>query len=296
MNNLSIKQGNVQESVPAAVIDKLYRLALESKVEDQNNDLQMYLSGSIRPTAAYSDAVEYLRSKFPDLTIDININDCYIRFKDDAFKSLVMSKNIGDGIGVTKSQASNVIDMSGWLRRNLSSGVSTLEDLQYFGAYSVNMDSFYYIDGDVITTEMIGTYANPNILAHIESVVFPKNCTISGRDRMFGTGHDRAKMKIDNVDWNGSTIVGTNSYASATIFNNCILDWDPSLIPPQTDFVSASNLNVRLFYACIIPKVIIPEGVTRIAEDFRACTVHYVEFPSTLTEVRSLFYNFRRDS
>lgn len=84
--NLKIIQASDRiENVNSQVIDKLYRLAYEdpsigltASISSGENDIVGY----IRSTAAYQDAVEYLRAKFPNLTIDIPNNNYYIRFED----------------------------------------------------------------------------------------------------------------------------------------------------------------------------------------------------------------------
>lgn len=102
MTNLIIQQGNTPENISSTVIDKLYRLALQNT---EAGIPVMELSGSITPNAAYEDAVAYLRAKFPNLTININIDDCYIRFADNAVKNKLLNSGIGDTIGVTFAQA-----------------------------------------------------------------------------------------------------------------------------------------------------------------------------------------------
>lgn len=53
-------------------------MGIASQITSGENDIVGY----IRSSAAYKDAVEYLRAKFPNLTIDIPNNNYYIRFED----------------------------------------------------------------------------------------------------------------------------------------------------------------------------------------------------------------------
>ena len=127
--HLEIKQGTqVAETVSSAVIDKLYSLAFEDPDKNIYSPLDQYsvVWGNITAPAAYEDAVVYLRERFAQgtntnqtygLTIQVNPDDYYIRFKDNNLLQMLMynrpSSNqnqigrIGDGIGITKRTASS---------------------------------------------------------------------------------------------------------------------------------------------------------------------------------------------
>ena len=81
MDKINIEQSQqLNEQVSPEVVDKLYKYALQSKVENEYNTLEMTLSGQISTKAAYDNAVEYLREKFPNLIINPQV--LYIYFED----------------------------------------------------------------------------------------------------------------------------------------------------------------------------------------------------------------------
>lgn len=141
MNSLTIQQGNTSESVPSTVIDKLYRLALTSKVEDSNNALEMSLSGNISPVSAYEDAVTYLRSKFPNLTINTPSSGFYIRFADSAIEQLCISNFSSDGVGLSTGDAQSVSKIPNNFARDNTSVVS-FDELRYFGNIKIGGHAF----------------------------------------------------------------------------------------------------------------------------------------------------------
>lgn len=141
MNSLIIQQGNISENVPSIVIDKLYRLALTSKVEDPNNALEMSLSGNISPVSAYEDAVTYLRSKFPNLTINTPSSGFYIRFADNAIEQLCISNFSSDGVGLSTGDAQSVSKIPDNFAKNNTSVVS-FDELRYFGNIRIGGNAF----------------------------------------------------------------------------------------------------------------------------------------------------------
>ena len=106
MKSLKIKQNAVQEKVTPQIIDKMYKLTKENSLMPavvKESDFE----GSIVSDAAYEDAVTYLRTKFPKLTIQIIDNNYYIRFKDPEVLKVLIANGVGDSAGVTTVQAKN---------------------------------------------------------------------------------------------------------------------------------------------------------------------------------------------
>ena len=135
MTTLTIQQGSSTERVTYAIIDKLYRLALTSKVENANSGFTMSLEGSISASHAYLDAVTYLRAKFPNLTISIDDNAYYIRFADSNVEQYLLAANIGDGTGITQTQAASArIDTT--LRGKTD--ITSFQEFKYFTEDNTN--------------------------------------------------------------------------------------------------------------------------------------------------------------
>lgn len=98
--NITITQDNSRieqlGSNGAAIIDKLYQLAIDS-----NNTLT--LIGNISSTYAYGDEVDYLNQHYgPDFIV--SATNRYIRFEDSAVLNALLSQGIGDGVGILQSQ------------------------------------------------------------------------------------------------------------------------------------------------------------------------------------------------
>ena len=109
MNNLIIEQNTTSiETVTSEVIEKLYNLAITSNVADENNNFPMSLKGTLTAISAFRDSVQYLRDKFPQLTITVQDNAYYIRFADNNVYQTLNNAGYGDGIGITEFEASTI--------------------------------------------------------------------------------------------------------------------------------------------------------------------------------------------
>ena len=106
MKSLKIKQNAVQEKVTPQTIDKMYKLTKEDSLTPAIAK-ESEFEGSIVSDAAYEDAVTYLRTKFPKLTIQVIDNNYYIRFKDPEVLKILIANGIGDSVGITTAQAKN---------------------------------------------------------------------------------------------------------------------------------------------------------------------------------------------
>ena len=136
MTNLTIEQNtSAVENVNSAVIDKLYTLS-----QDQN--IQTQLQGNIITTAAYEDAVTYLRQKYPNLTITIQDNNYYIRFADSEVERVLVEKSISsDGIGISKNDALLLSKFPSDLFMN-NTTIQTFDELGQFGNIEIGQRCF----------------------------------------------------------------------------------------------------------------------------------------------------------
>lgn len=107
MKSLKIKQNAVQEKVTPQTIDKMYKLTKEDSLTPAVAK-ESEFEGSIVSDAAYEDAVTYLRTKFPKLTIQVIDNNYYIRFKDPEVLKVLIANGVGDSVGITTAQAKNI--------------------------------------------------------------------------------------------------------------------------------------------------------------------------------------------
>lgn len=290
--NLVIKQNNTNvEQVSFSILNKLYSLVhteegqSSSQVSSDENDIV----GSINAPAAYRDTVEYLRNKFPNLTITVTDNNYYIRFDSEEFKRVcIEDKDWGDGTGMTVAAAAEVTSLYQLFRNNINENLN-LKDLQYFTAINNNFDQVCYHDYDTLIASGVtdGTFNNPTVIQTLD-VIMPPNRAVFFGERMFGVSWGKLRVVINSFDWNGSYPSSTRN--STSVFEYCkFKEFTPSLIPNLTSFG-----NITLFRGCIIDKCIFPEGVKQTNEGFSACSINYVEYPTTIEDIGFLG-NFRRD-
>ena len=106
MKHLKIEQSTSSiEVVDPKVIDKLYNLVLFHPV-GESLDSTSNLKGNLQCSHAYEDVVDYLTTNYKDLSISVS-GGLYIRFNDKNVET-ICATNWGDGIGITKIQASVV--------------------------------------------------------------------------------------------------------------------------------------------------------------------------------------------
>lgn len=142
MNNLIIEQNlSSAETVNNIVIEKLYKLALTSNVENQSSPFNMSLKGSIYATAAYEDSVIYLRNKFPQLTINVQDNNFYIRFADDEVSRVLINNISSDGVGVSRTDAQKLTVLPLDIFRN-NTTIQTFNELSQFGSIEIDSRCF----------------------------------------------------------------------------------------------------------------------------------------------------------
>ena len=143
MTSLNIEQSTSStENVNSVIIEKLYALALTSKVQDQNSDFTMTLQGNILTPSAYEDSVLYLRSKFPNLTITVQDNNFYIRFADPEVERILIASNISsDGVAISKRDAQNTTEFVSEMFKN-NTVIQTFNELSEFGLTNISKSCF----------------------------------------------------------------------------------------------------------------------------------------------------------
>ena len=281
MTNLTIQQSTSSvENVSAQLIDKLYRLALTSKVEDPSNTLTMSLQGNISATAAYEDAIVYLRAKFPNLTINVPETGYYARFVDPVFGQACVTKYSTDGIGVTKAQLAAVSNPSNLITSNSvwtsslgdKTAVTSLEDFKFFSGVINN------------SSNVVNGFTNATKIVFPSTTFYYTNIyTLRLIDNCFN---------LQNIDYQNAVFSVTGTGEMFLISeNNVIAEWDSSLVPNQTDFSK-----ICLFQRWKkLKKVIFPEGITVTADRYNGCwALQYVEYPTTITNIGTS-WDFGRD-
>lgn len=314
MTNINIQQStSAIENVSSKLIDKLYKLALNSKVADPVNKISMQLSGNLSASAAYQDAVDFLTAKFPNLIINIRNNNYYVRFEDSIVENIITSRYSTDKIGLSKTdlQANMVLD-NVFGNRN----IETLKDLknitgniiqvhaicsysdfrsqleeensEKWDSANRNNPILYYPPGHPEGMDIEFSGKNYSGGVQILQVLHTND---SANSHLFGGTHYKIKYIVNSVKWNGVNITPQNAGYIGYIYRNCQLTWNDSLIPDLTDLSQ-----FRYFVDCNIDKIIFREGIVKVLDNFSGCVVTNIVYPSTIQNVGQLFTDFRRDS
>lgn len=176
MKSLKIKQNAVQEKVTPQTIDKMYKLTKEDSLTPAVAK-QSEFEGSIVSDAAYEDAVTYLRTKFPKLTIQVIDNNYYIRFKDPEVLKVLIANGIGDSVGITTIQAKNT-NVGTMFKSNTSitsfdefpAFQQTLQNSAFFGCtnlQSIDLSQAMHINGSAFKdcTSLVMDINCPNLIS-----------------------------------------------------------------------------------------------------------------------------------
>lgn len=142
MTSLNITQStSSSETVSSALIEKLYNLAITSTKEDENSSFSMELTGSIYSTSAYETSVQYLREKFPNLTITVRDNNFYIKFADPEVERVLVNSVSSDGVGMSRTDAQNLTTLPADLFEN-NQTIQTFDELRLFGNIEIGGGCF----------------------------------------------------------------------------------------------------------------------------------------------------------
>ena len=216
------------EIVNQEVIDKLYNLSYENAEFEVESELDSTSNvvGTIQPTAAYEDAVIYLRQRFPQLTININNGDCYIRFADNNVRNVLLNNSIGDGVGITISTASTA--NFGTIFKN-NTDITNFNEFDYF------------------------TRANTN----------PSNNMFEGCNNLISIDQSNI-TKLSHREFLGTGITAVNMPNLQTISDHEQFQSCNSLTTVQNlgDILSLGNSMFR--YCEDLESVVLPNGITTI--------------------------------
>ena len=171
MKSLKIKQNAVQEKVTSQTIDKMYKLTKEDSLTPAIVK-ESEFEGSIVSDAAYEDAVTYLRTKFPKLTIQVIDNNYYIRFKDPEVLKVLIANGVGDSVGITTVQTKNT-NVGTMFKSN-----TTITSFDEFPAFqqTLQKDAFFGCTNLQSIDLSQATYINERAFRDCTSLVMDINC------------------------------------------------------------------------------------------------------------------------
>lgn len=137
MTHLVIEnQSSNIEIVSAAIIQKVYEMALSAEGD-------VSLKGNLQSDHAKQTAYDYLTGnltgtstkRFPQLSLNVT-GGIYIDFQDSLVEQILLSKNLGDGVGVTQSDLYAINTLEGsWFS---GSNITSFNELQYFKPSAVS--------------------------------------------------------------------------------------------------------------------------------------------------------------
>lgn len=171
MKSLKIKQNAVQEKVTPQTIDKMYKLTKEDSLTPAVAK-ESEFEGSIVSDAAYEDAVTYLRTKFPKLTIQVIDNNYYIRFKDPEVLKVLIANGIGDSVGITTAQTKNT-NVGTMFKSNTS--ITSFDEFPAF-QQTLQNDAFFGCTNLQSIDLSQATYINNRAFKDCTSLVMDINC------------------------------------------------------------------------------------------------------------------------
>ena len=207
MKSLKIKQNAVQEKVTPQTIDKMYKLTKEDSLTPAVAK-ESEFEGSIVSDAAYEDAVTYLRTKFPKLTIQVIDNNYYIRFKDPEVLNVLIANGIGDSVGITTAQAKNT-NIGTMFKSNTS--ITSFDEFPAF-QQTLQNDAFFGCTNLQSIDLSQATYINDRAFRDCTSLVIDINCPnlVQIGKEIFRNSGVKNVLNLGNIRWMEDTFNGCN--------------------------------------------------------------------------------------
>ena len=197
----------------------------------------------------------------------------YIPFEDSNVEAVLMSKGVGDGIGITYKDAAKVTTISTWFKSNAD--ITSFDELKYFtGVTALENLAF---DG----CSALKSITLPSSISSISSRAF-NSCTVLEEVKNF----ENTSIEIlqDEIFRGASlksivlprtvTLINTNAFYGCSSLREIAF--------PE----SLTRINGGAFYGCSsLREVVLKEGFTAFSRNniFQNCTsLLYVKLPSTL--------------
>ena len=207
MKSLKIKQNAVQEKVTSQTIDKMYKLTKEDSLTPAIVK-ESEFEGSIVSDAAYEDAVTYLRTKFPKLTIQVIDNNYYIRFKDPEVLKVLIANGVGDSVGITTVQTKNT-NVSTMFKSNTS--ITSFDEFPAF-QQTLQNDAFFGCTNLQSIDLSQATYINQRAFRDCTSLVMDINCpnlVQIGKEAFRNSGVKNV-LNLGSIQYMDNTFYGCN--------------------------------------------------------------------------------------
>ena len=197
----------------------------------------------------------------------------YIPFEDSNVEAVLMSKGVGDGIGITYKDAAKVTTISTWFKSNAD--ITSFDELKYFTGVTALENSAFY------GCSALKSITLPSSISSISYYAF-KSCTVLEEVKNF----ENTSIEIlqDEI-FRGTSLKSIVLPRTVTLINNNAFYGCSSLREiafPE----SLTKINNNAFYGCSsLREVVLKEGFTAFYRYniFQNCTsLLYVKLPSTL--------------
>lgn len=125
-----IQQTDGIEQVNASILNKMYELAFEDTSEGITSQLDntSTFEGRLHSAYGYEEKANYLQNKYNNLYITIDTK--YVYFKDQVVEQTLLSKNYGDGVGITQQQLAAIQSLDD--RMFADSTITSFNEFKYF--------------------------------------------------------------------------------------------------------------------------------------------------------------------
>lgn len=228
----------VTENVSQECVNKLYAISYENvgaSIDgqiDSNSDVR----GNIRVPVAYEDRLQYLRTKFPNLTI--TADSVYVSFRDPNVEAACIAAFSTDGVGVTDADAARVTQLPvDFLKDNRSvvdfSDLGTIfYNCTQIGTRAFQNSSIKYVDLSKIVTINLFAFRDSDLEGDLNT---PRLLGTLGQAAFKGT-------KITSISdlGNITKIEGRVGY-SVSVFGSCTSLTSVVLPATLTTIIDAFN-------------------------------------------------------
>ena len=241
-----IQDDNTAETFEtAALTEQLFQIA-------SANGSDVQLKGYIYSGKVYEQTIEYLTKRFIDFHIVLNDNVVrYVKFDEPDLEALLISKGIGDGIGLKVQDLSNSIEGYGFCRlgKQLNSNppptnpvqnIKKFNEFKYFTKLANSINMVYWMSEQNYTNYMAFnanglTFAYWNAFVYwpnLEEITLPYNFQLP---MLYEGGLPRQlpilfmSLKLQKVYCDLKE--GQDTFNTVGIFSGLISDYYPNMIP-----------------------------------------------------------------
>lgn len=209
MTHLYIEQNTgLTEEVDNKIIEKLYKTVTENTL-DETSDLK----GRLHSISGYNNEVTYLNNTFQDLYI--TCDKLYVKFQDSAVEQALISKNLGDGTGLTIENIRTVTSFKNAFLRNTD--ITSFNELELFtGITEINQQNQFNECTNL-------TSINLKNITKVSGVNEYQRWNFEGCTSLTNIGDTSNITYLGQQAFHGCPITGNIDFSNVTVFGNSAL-------------------------------------------------------------------------